>query len=248
MDYCHPCGRHLNGALACAGCGTPVEELRHFSPTAAEGDHVYELDVVSEPAVPRRARRQQPAQRREAPSGRKATRARRARKRRGRNVVLGTFGLALAAGALSLAELATEKGGSDGAATSVRDKPVVESEVPEPTESDDAPELPAGVEEPAVTSSGSPRPATSATGTGRSGKRSGGPGEGAGTLPSASESAGGGPSPSSSADPSPGEGSPGSTADPSQGPGDPAPPGQEPPPPPDPAPTETCEPFLWWCI
>ncbi|WP_443728928.1 SCO2400 family protein, partial [Streptomyces anatolicus] len=22
MDYCHPCRRHLNGALACPGCGT----------------------------------------------------------------------------------------------------------------------------------------------------------------------------------------------------------------------------------
>ena len=28
MDYCHVCRRHLNGALACAGCGTPAEELR----------------------------------------------------------------------------------------------------------------------------------------------------------------------------------------------------------------------------
>ncbi|MGW4288117.1 SCO2400 family protein [Streptomyces sp. NPDC004673] len=24
MDYCHPCRRHLNGALACPGCGAPV--------------------------------------------------------------------------------------------------------------------------------------------------------------------------------------------------------------------------------
>ncbi|MFE0424110.1 hypothetical protein, partial [Streptomyces sp. NPDC058953] len=28
MDYCHQCRRHLNGALACAGCGTPAHELR----------------------------------------------------------------------------------------------------------------------------------------------------------------------------------------------------------------------------
>lgn len=28
MDFCHPCRRHLNGALACPGCGTPVETLR----------------------------------------------------------------------------------------------------------------------------------------------------------------------------------------------------------------------------
>ncbi|MFI8266063.1 MULTISPECIES: SCO2400 family protein [unclassified Streptomyces] len=33
MDYCHACRRHLNGALACAGCGTPVEYL----PPAAPG-------------------------------------------------------------------------------------------------------------------------------------------------------------------------------------------------------------------
>ncbi|WP_431306377.1 SCO2400 family protein, partial [Streptomyces exfoliatus] len=32
MDYCHACRRHLNGALACAGCGTPVEELRYETP------------------------------------------------------------------------------------------------------------------------------------------------------------------------------------------------------------------------
>ncbi|MFD9801221.1 hypothetical protein ACFWW7_20725, partial [Streptomyces sp. NPDC059071] len=32
MDYCHQCRRHLNGALACAGCGTPAEELRYFAP------------------------------------------------------------------------------------------------------------------------------------------------------------------------------------------------------------------------
>ncbi len=27
MDFCPPCQRHLNGALACPGCGTPVETL-----------------------------------------------------------------------------------------------------------------------------------------------------------------------------------------------------------------------------
>ncbi|WP_420918229.1 SCO2400 family protein, partial [Streptomyces caniscabiei] len=35
MDYCHPCRRHLNGALACPGCGTPVEELRAYADDAA---------------------------------------------------------------------------------------------------------------------------------------------------------------------------------------------------------------------
>ncbi|MPY42105.1 hypothetical protein FNH04_20010, partial [Streptomyces phyllanthi] len=37
MDYCHPCRRHLNGALACPGCGTPVEELRAYAEDADEG-------------------------------------------------------------------------------------------------------------------------------------------------------------------------------------------------------------------
>ncbi|WP_435323249.1 SCO2400 family protein, partial [Streptomyces cinereoruber] len=57
MDYCHACRRHLNGALACAGCGTPVEELRYETPRAAAPrptpaaapEHVYELDVVEPP-------------------------------------------------------------------------------------------------------------------------------------------------------------------------------------------------------
>ncbi|WP_435846987.1 SCO2400 family protein, partial [Streptomyces eurythermus] len=31
MDYCHPCRRHLNGALACPGCGTPAPRRRTFS-------------------------------------------------------------------------------------------------------------------------------------------------------------------------------------------------------------------------
>ncbi|MFD9092099.1 hypothetical protein [Streptomyces collinus] len=27
MDFCHPCQRHLNGALACPGCGAPAQSL-----------------------------------------------------------------------------------------------------------------------------------------------------------------------------------------------------------------------------
>ncbi|WP_432079312.1 SCO2400 family protein [Streptomyces sp. YPW6] len=37
MDYCHPCRRHLNGALACAGCGTPAEALGPCAMPAATG-------------------------------------------------------------------------------------------------------------------------------------------------------------------------------------------------------------------
>ncbi|GGW27328.1 SCO2400 family protein [Streptomyces xantholiticus] len=246
MDYCHPCGRHLNGALACAGCGTPVEELRHHSPSAAEPERVYELDVTPEPADnpgPRRARRQ--AATRRKPAGR------RARKRRGRKVLIGAVGLVLAAGALSLAELAMEGPGDDGAATAVREKPVAESTAPEPTASDEAPDAPDDVQEPAVTKSASPRPRKprAGTGDGRGAEGEGPDGEGGGTEPSASGSAGDGdPSPSSSGDPE-GPGDPSGTGEPPADPGDPESPGQQdPPPPPEPEPTETCERFLFWCV
>ncbi|WP_449657430.1 SCO2400 family protein [Streptomyces zaehneri] len=36
MDYCHPCRRHLNGALACPGCGAPAQRLRAY-PSDASG-------------------------------------------------------------------------------------------------------------------------------------------------------------------------------------------------------------------
>ncbi|MGW0374267.1 SCO2400 family protein, partial [Streptomyces coeruleorubidus] len=32
MDYCDPCRRHLNGALACPGCGTSADALRWREP------------------------------------------------------------------------------------------------------------------------------------------------------------------------------------------------------------------------
>lgn len=34
MDYCIACRRYLNGALACAGCGTPAEHLISAAPAA----------------------------------------------------------------------------------------------------------------------------------------------------------------------------------------------------------------------
>ncbi|SCD68418.1 hypothetical protein GA0115239_10571, partial [Streptomyces sp. BpilaLS-43] len=37
MDYCQPCRRHLNGALACAGCGTPAEALTPFTAPVEPG-------------------------------------------------------------------------------------------------------------------------------------------------------------------------------------------------------------------
>ncbi|WP_443732229.1 SCO2400 family protein, partial [Streptomyces laculatispora] len=51
MDYCHPCQRHLNGALACAGCGTPAEALSHYAVPAPLG---HEPDARDETAAPSR--------------------------------------------------------------------------------------------------------------------------------------------------------------------------------------------------
>ncbi|MFE7239092.1 hypothetical protein [Streptomyces sp. NPDC057580] len=49
MDYCHPCQRHLNGALACAGCGTPVEALSHYATPVLSG---HEPDAEREKTAP----------------------------------------------------------------------------------------------------------------------------------------------------------------------------------------------------
>ncbi|MFD7766969.1 hypothetical protein [Streptomyces sp. NPDC059787] len=45
MDFCHPCRRHLNGALACPGCGTPVETLRAQQRQEPAGSSGYEGEV-----------------------------------------------------------------------------------------------------------------------------------------------------------------------------------------------------------
>ncbi|MFD4372143.1 hypothetical protein [Streptomyces sp. NPDC058486] len=49
MDYCHACRRHLNGALACAGCGTPVERLRYDTPHALSHPAPHEGAEAPEP-------------------------------------------------------------------------------------------------------------------------------------------------------------------------------------------------------
>ncbi|NEA17525.1 hypothetical protein G3I29_18820, partial [Streptomyces halstedii] len=101
MDYCHPCRRHLNGALVCAGCGTPAEAPApfaasvhpdHHDPGPPPDDHV----LLAEPA-------------------RRRARGRRGHRKRGRGALLAVGGVVLAAGALSLAELATETEHRDSA-------------------------------------------------------------------------------------------------------------------------------------
>ncbi|MGP4092624.1 SCO2400 family protein, partial [Streptomyces sp. KR55] len=134
MDYCHPCRRHLNGALACPGCGTPAEQLRAYAEETvvhtvvrtdvrtdvvtvvrpAEPDEPYddgydeeEGDAVDDGDRPGRGsgRRRQPAVSRR---DRKAA----AHRRRRRRTLLIAAGFLLAGGALSLAELGLDAPGS----------------------------------------------------------------------------------------------------------------------------------------
>ncbi|MEV5610496.1 hypothetical protein [Streptomyces sp. NPDC052225] len=96
MDYCHPCRRHLNGALACPGCGTPADAVRAYAEALAA------QEGADEPQAPPESE----------PGPRSRRRPRTAHRRRRRRVLLATAALALAAGGLGLAELGTESAGS----------------------------------------------------------------------------------------------------------------------------------------
>ncbi|MGP9020984.1 SCO2400 family protein [Streptomyces sp. BR1] len=241
MDYCHVCRRHLNGALACAGCGTPAEELRQpdiidlgVYDTAAAGA------TDAAPTGYRRARRE-----REREQPRARTR-RRARKRRGRLVLFGSAGVVLAAGALGLAELAIEPPANDrGAATSVHDEEQIsqETSAPAPDASEGGPRRPSAVPASAGhgkshAKGGGARPWPGASGVPvPGGTRAGRTGEP--SAPGATSGATGGTrSPGPSGAPSP------SASDSAPPPGQPGPA-----PSPTPSPTKTsCTRFLWWCV
>ncbi|WP_336318152.1 SCO2400 family protein [Streptomyces lavendofoliae] len=272
MDYCHQCQRHLNGALACAGCGTPVEELRHVDPRTSAADHVYELDRDEElpPAGPRRARGQAHRSRSARPS---RTPGRRGRKRRGRKLLVGVGALLLAAGLPSLAELAIEHPWEDGAATAVRQEDQAAPQpLPDQPEGSALPDDPAPVEE---TVAATPAPDDSEGGPGAGEEVTGAPSRGPGASASAPGDAPvpGASAPQPSGDPeqpgtpdAPSEDGPAPQDPPPEDPGtpddpdDPGEPGEtapgEPapddPPPAEPTPaptaTESCDWFLWWCV
>lgn len=269
MDYCHPCRRHLNGALACAGCGTPAEALGPYAMPGAAGptpDEPYGTAAPDDEAdAPRRTRRDARtggrSARREAARGsrretardtrpgsrRKAGRSGRgSHRRRGRTVLLAALGLLLAAGALSLAELALEPGRDDTAADFVSEASGGPAD-PAPQESSaDAPRDPG----PVGTRAGS----TTGPGTDASPAGSGGGGSSESPSPEVS----GTDEPTASPDPDdpdPPEAPDSPPADP-PGPDDPDPeePTTAPAPPPPPAeptptptPSPTCTRFLWWC-
>ncbi|MGW2515279.1 SCO2400 family protein [Streptomyces scopuliridis] len=281
MDYCPQCRRHLNGALICAGCGTPAEELRQHHPVHPgahhsrlpggdereyEGHGEHDAAPVSDYGLVSRDRPDDTAPRRESSrrkgSSRRAGRAkgardraprrsgpRRARSRRGRRFLLGVLGVILAAGVLSLAELARESSGNDNATSVKEETPVDFDGGPQDTE------RPAAPDDPGV--SATPEPG-SGTGTGGEASPDGGGG------PTASEKTGASPSASASATPetgvtatgdpeSPGADDPGSgttgPAEPTDGPTSGGPTSAAPPPPrppaPSPSPSETC---TWWFL
>ncbi|WP_459171070.1 SCO2400 family protein, partial [Streptomyces europaeiscabiei] len=67
MDYCHPCQRHLNGALSCSGCGASAEECRAHPDALSVRDHAAvdeREDASGEEATP------------ESPSGGRRARSR----------------------------------------------------------------------------------------------------------------------------------------------------------------------------
>ncbi|MEV7681806.1 hypothetical protein AB0O64_25105 [Streptomyces sp. NPDC088341] len=269
MDYCDQCRRHLNGALACAGCGTPAEELRQQAPPspgpqhsrrpdresggtedhgeyedAPDGELVLdELVLTGRHPEPGPGRRDSSSRRRKGqsrPRGR--TKPRRARGRRRRKVLIATFGVLLSLATLSLAELAMESPGKDDATAVKEETPVDFEGGPRDTERPEAPDDPGPAPSADPGTTGSARPGGSGEpGTPASGETA--------VSPSAPADDPGedGPDPSESGSPGPDGSTPGTTG-PSGPTGEPtsgSPTTQAPPPPPPPAPepTETC--ILW---
>lgn len=253
MDYCPHCRRFLNGALTCAGCGISAEELQrqaaappgpgHRRRPGRSDEDTAERDVSGdateeeyEPVVGhRRARGAAP----------RRTGPRRARSKRGRRILTGTLGVVLAAGALSLAQLAIEGPGERGA-TSVKEK---ESAIdfdgaPEASGRPAVPGDPGSLPEPGSTdTSGAPTP-----------DDSGDPSASASEDPSASPTASGTDSPDPSdpgshdpGGPTSGGGDPGPTGDPTSEHPPPADPTPTQEPDPEPSKTDECTPILWWC-
>ncbi|MFG2991241.1 hypothetical protein ACGFZK_18480 [Streptomyces sp. NPDC048257] len=121
MNYCHACRRHLNGALACAGCGTPAEYLIPAAPAAASlvapaagappaGPPTALADVFADSLVVL-----------SAPNERRAGARRRVTHRRRRRTVLTlSLGLLIAVGgSMAVARMATDGERTDRAANVV---------------------------------------------------------------------------------------------------------------------------------
>ncbi|WP_455569515.1 SCO2400 family protein [Streptomyces violascens] len=229
MDYCHSCRRHLNGALACAGCGTPAEAL---APAPED-----ELLVYAGRPPSRRAEVFVPSGHRRARTGR------RARRKRGKVVLFGSAGLVLVAGAVGFVQMAMEPPPGGDRASAVREDQTISD--PQPLPSGSAAGVPSRPTAKPVSSRGHGRGSGTASGKpGRAGEP--GPGEPgpveSGPHQSAPARASATPDPGPSGSVPSAPSSPGASDSPV--PGGPAP---STPPPPAPKPTKTCTPVLFWC-
>ncbi|MFC8224224.1 hypothetical protein [Streptomyces sp. NPDC057287] len=230
MDYCHPCQRHLNGALACAGCGTPADALAPY----ALADH---SGRDAEPAARAPETSGASGHRRRA-RGAAGRRGRRTHRRRGRALLLTAAGVVLALGALSLAELAMEPGGDSGAADYVSEATSAATEPVPTAPSSTEPEGPGPVDAPTVVPVTDAHSATATDGPARTTAPAAPqpPAAPADTPPPAPTSA---PAEPDDTDPPAGPtGSGRPTADPTS-----PEPSDDPAPAPTPSPSETCE---WW--
>ncbi|MCM1972054.1 MULTISPECIES: hypothetical protein [unclassified Streptomyces] len=246
MDYCIACRRYLNGALACAGCGTPVERLISAAPAApAPGsadvfgsDPAALADVYADSLVVLSGERGDGRGRGRAQS-RAADRRRAGHRRRRRTALTVGLGLMFAAAAtLGLARLATDGERTDRAATVVLTDdagPAEPAPLPGLTE-DPAP--PTGTASAKGQGTGSTKATAGGAKPGGTGRSTGGTGASASGSSGPSRSAS--PTPTSAA-PTP-SGSSGS-ATPGKPPGPKKPDGK---PRPNPKPTPTATPDCWW--
>ncbi|MEU1482748.1 hypothetical protein [Streptomyces sp. NPDC005752] len=227
MDYCHPCQRHLNGALACAGCGTPADALVPYA--------VADLSRRdTEPAAGAPDASGAAGHRRRARGV--AGRRRRGHRRRGRALLLTVAGVVLALGALSLAELAMEPGGDSGASEYVSEAKSSATGPAPSAPSSTEPGDPGPVEVPTVVPVTDSHSATATEGPADDESTVAAPSAPAPAEPSVSASAPASPDPDVT-------GPPAEPSDPVTPPADPTQP--EPPddPTPTPSPTDTCN---WW--
>jgi hypothetical protein len=233
MDYCHPCQRPLNGALACAGCGTPAEALAPYAavgPSGSAPEPPGETLEASGAAGHRRRARGGGGPR---PRG---------HRRRGRALLLTAGGVVLALGALSLAELAMEPEGDSGASDYVSEATTAATEPVPSASSSTEPADPGPVEEPTVV------PVTDSHSATATAAATGGPARttAPGAPPSPSAPVTTSPSASAPADPEEteapaepsGSGTPTADPTPTEPPDEPAP---------TPSPTETCR-WIIFCF
>ncbi|GAA3103709.1 hypothetical protein GCM10010449_28540 [Streptomyces rectiviolaceus] len=227
MDYCHPCHRHLNGALACPGCGTPAEACREYAEAVTAQDEPDGSELAYDDEAPRSR-------------GRRRERGRRAHRRRRRKILLITAGLALAAGGLSLAELGIEGSSEEPTAAASPDGGAGGPASRKPTDPDSG--TATGAESTAATSA-APSESESASAKEKASKEAKKAKDGEKTDEADKDRDSAPPATSAPDTPD----SPDAPDTPRSPRPTPPPPTRQPDPTPEPEPSETCDRFLWWC-